>query len=89
MEFPSVIARTRNYYTHYDEAIKKKGKVLTKEELNIYNRVLLHMLEYYLLLELGFKNERYVSKKLNDRWGCVSQDLSIMKQSKEKFNSTQ
>lgn len=88
MEFPSVIARTRNYYTHYNEAIKKKGKVLTREELTIYNRVLLHMLEYYLLLELGFKNERYVSKKLNDRWGCVSQDLSVMKQSKEKFNST-
>lgn len=89
MEFPSVIARTRNYYTHYDEAIKKKGRVLTSGELIIYNKALLHVLEYYLLLELGFKDKLYISKKLNDRWGCASQDLSIMKRSKEMFNSNQ
>ena len=81
--------RTRNYYTHYDEAIKKKGRVLTSGELIIYNKALLHVLEYYLLLELGFKDELYISKKLNDRWGCASQDLSIMKRSKEMFNSNQ
>lgn len=89
MEFPSVIAKTRNYYTHYDEAIKNKERVLTNGELNIYNKALLYVLEYYLLLELGFKDEMHIAKKLNDRWGRISQELLIMKQSKEMFNNTQ
>ena len=40
-EFPSVIAHSRNYYIHYDERLKEKYRVLTEEELEIYNRVLL------------------------------------------------
>ena len=35
LEFPRVIAKTRNYYTHYDESIKKKERVLTSEECTI------------------------------------------------------
>lgn len=28
-DFPNVIANTRNYYIHYDESIKERGRVLT------------------------------------------------------------
>jgi Icc-related predicted phosphoesterase len=52
MDFPSVIAHTRNYYIHYDESIKAQHRVLSEEELQFYNRSLLQMLEYYILLEL-------------------------------------
>ena len=35
------------------------------------------MLEYYILIELGFLNFENIKKKLNDRWGGVSQTLEI------------
>ncbi len=69
LDFPSVIAKTRNYYTHYDENIKDKFKVLTKEEVSIYNRTLMYILEYYLLTELGFLDKEKIKQKLNERWG--------------------
>lgn len=83
-EFPSVIAHTRNYYIHYDELIKEKHRVLTEEELQYYNRSLLQMLEYYILLELGFTDSNIVKKKLTERWGKVSQNLEILRISREK-----
>lgn len=85
-DFPKVIAKTRNYYTHYDEGIKESARVLTKEELMIYNNTLLYMLEYYLLLELGFSDEEVIRKKLNFRWGNASETLSLRKESKELFD---
>lgn len=78
LDFPNVIAKTRNYYIHYDETIKKKGRVLTEEELSIYNRALLCILDYYLLLELGFSDAEQIRKKLYERWSA-SQDLSLIK----------
>ena len=77
LDFPNIIANTRNYYIHYDENIKKKSKILTNEELGIYIRTLVYMLEYYILIELGFSNFENIKKKLNDRWGGVSQTLEI------------
>ena len=77
LDFPNIIANTRNYYIHYDENIKKKSKILTNEELGIYIRTLVYMLEYYILIELGFLNFENIKKKLNDRWGGVSQTLEI------------
>lgn len=84
-EFPRVIAKTRNYYTHYNESIKNKERVLTREELGVYNRVLLYMLEYHLLSELGFTNTDEIREKLNDRWGKISESLSIEKESRKMF----
>ena len=63
MDFPKVIALTRNYYTHYDEQIKKKGKVLENNELPIYTDILLHILEFYILKELGFTDVNQIRKK--------------------------
>jgi len=83
-EFPEVIAHTRNYYIHYDERIKDKYRVLDEEELQFYNRSLLQMLEYYILLELGFVDVNEMKKKITDRWGRVSQDLELMRISREQ-----
>ena len=86
LEFPRVIAKTRNYYTHYDESIKKKERVLTSEELVMYNKVLLYILEYYLLSELGFTDIIAIREKLNNRWGNISELLSIKKKSRKMFS---
>jgi hypothetical protein len=82
-DFPNVIARTRNYYIHYDEKTKLTGRVLTEEELSIYNLTLFYMLEYYILLELGFSDVDKIRNKLNYRWGNPSQTLSLIRKSKE------
>lgn len=82
-DFPKVIANTRNYYIHYDEAIKERSRVLTESELSIYNGSLLYILEYYILVELGFTDRLKIVKKLNDRWGRISKTLSIIKCSNE------
>lgn len=85
LDFPSVIAHTRHYYTHYDESIKEKYRVLSEEELQFYNRSLLQILEYYILLELGFsENDVELKRRLTDRWGNVSQDLEILKISRSQ-----
>ena len=85
MDFPSVIAHTRNYYIHYDESIKAQHRVLSEEELQFYNRSLLQMLEYYILLELGFsENDVNLKSRLRDRWGNVSQDLEILRISRSR-----
>lgn len=81
LDFPSVVARTRNYYIHYDERIKDKGRILNEEEIPIYNNSLLSMLEYYLLLEIGFSDIEKIKEKLNRRWGNISQSLALMKKS--------
>ena len=87
VDFPAVVAHTRNYFIHYDETIKEKHKILTEEELQFYNRSLLQMLEYYILLEVGFSDVSKVRGKLTERWGKVSQDLEILRISRSKSDS--
>ena len=80
IDFPSVVAHTRNYYIHYDESIKVEHRVFSEEELQFYNRSLLQILEYYILLELGFsETDVGLKKRLIDRWGNISQDLEILR----------
>jgi len=84
-DFPEVIAKTRNYYIHYDN--RKKEKVLSEEELGWYNGILFYILEYYILKELGFsEGSKQLREKLNERWGSVSQKLDIIKLSREMDN---
>lgn len=87
-DFPNVITNTRNYYIHYDESIKERGRILIDSELSIYNRSLLYMLEYYILIELGFSNTLKIIEKLNERWGRISETLSIIKHSNESGNNS-
>ena len=87
-DFPSIIARSRNYYIHYDEGIKNKYRILSQEELQIYNTVLIEILEYYILLEIGFvETNGELKKKITERWGNVSQSLEISKISKTQHGS--
>jgi hypothetical protein len=84
-DFPSVIAHTRNYYVHYDESIKQRERILEENELGIYNRALFKILEYYILIELGFsEDDAKITDKLKERWGNISQDLEILKLSRER-----
>ena len=84
-DFPSVVAHTRNYYIHYDEEIKKKHRVFSPDELEIYNAVLFKTLEYYIFIELGFSVQA-IHKKHMTRWRNVSRDLQIIKKSKDIEN---
>ena len=87
-DFPSIIAHSRNYYIHYDDEKKKKYKVLSQEELQTYNTVLIEILEYYILLELGFVEANgELKKKITERWGNVSQRLELSKISKTQHGS--
>lgn len=86
-DFPSVIAHTRNYYIHYDETIKEQHRVLTEDELEIYNRALLQILEYYILSEIGFCDNVKIKEKLKNRWGSISDSIEILKLSKIKHGS--
>ena len=45
IDFPRIIANTRNYYIHYDDSLKEKTRILTNDELGIYTRTLIYMLE--------------------------------------------
>lgn len=87
-DFPSIIAHSRNYYIHYDEGLKDKYRILSQEELQIYNTVLIEILEYYILLELGFvETNGKLKKKITERWGNVSRNLEILKISKTRSGS--
>jgi hypothetical protein len=63
-EFPQKISDTRNYLTHY--TIKKKDKALHGQSLDDAYIILKTMLEYYIMLELGFNSE-FVHKKIKQR----------------------
>lgn len=82
-EFPAVVAHTRNYYIHYDERIKEGYRIFSLDELNIYKSTLFQILEYYILLELGFDSKKRW-KMIKTRWGSVSRDLEILKTSRNK-----
>lgn len=87
-DFPSIIAHSRNYYIHYDEGLKDKYRILSQEELQTYNTVLIEILEYYILVELGFvETNGELKKKITERWGNVSQSLEISKISKTRHGT--
>ena len=82
-DFPEVVAKTRNYYIHYDESLKEHNRILSEEELGVYNKVLFFVLEYYLLKELDFAMDRAeIRGKLEERWGSVSQHSDIIRRSR-------
>lgn len=62
IDFPNTITVTRNYYTHYDE--KLKSRIIKKSELASYVRILIAILEYYILEELGFKDNEFRRSKV-------------------------
>lgn len=82
-EFPKVIADTRNYYIHYDEKRRQKLVVLVDDQLQIYSRVLLKILDYYVLKELGFNiSNKEFKEGMNLRWGDIPTELMLLKASR-------
>ncbi|MFL8906455.1 HEPN domain-containing protein [Helcococcus kunzii] len=77
LDFPSIIATSRNYYTHYNESLLKTGKVLQGDALLKQTYKLLEILDHYILLELGFKDEENIKKITRGRWGIESERFLI------------
>lgn len=68
VDFPQKLVDTRNYYTHFSP--DKKDKAFGKEELPIVNAELMALLEYHLMLTLGFDGETTltnVQRRLRNR----------------------
>lgn len=76
-DFPNTIAVTRNYYTHYNE--KLKSKVIKKNELAPYVRILTTILEYYILEELGFEDIEFRRSKVTESLRDIRVDFDVKK----------
>lgn len=84
LEFPQLIATTRNYYTHYNQ--KLKDKTLKGEDLTIAFHILRNILEFYLLEELGFK-EDFIHERIRERINPIMVSNDIRKADKRKSNT--
>lgn len=83
-EFPNVIADTRNYYIHYDEKRRQILEIIRDDQLSIYCRVLLKILDYYVLKELGFNvSNKEFKERMDIRWGDISIELVLLKKSEK------
>ncbi|MFH5780961.1 HEPN domain-containing protein [Heyndrickxia oleronia] len=82
-EFPQLIAKTRNYYIHYDP--KLENQVLYGERLYEAYLVLKNILEYYLLKIIGF-NQEYIFEKMKHRNRHLINYLSILDTDNNIFN---
>ncbi|CAM3746871.1 HEPN domain-containing protein [Mesobacillus zeae] len=83
VEFPQLIAKTRNYYTHYNQ--KREDKTLKGEDLIIAFHILRNILEFYLLKELGFK-EDFIHERTRERIKPIMISNDIRKSDKRKNN---
>ncbi|MDN4525489.1 HEPN domain-containing protein [Fictibacillus fluitans] len=85
-DFPRIIANTRNYYTHYDQEQEKKA--LKGEELLYAYFYLRSILEYYLLIELGF-GEDFAHKRMIKRIQPLKDSLVIQAENDRRFNKSE
>lgn len=67
-EFIQKTLDSRNYYTHY--SMEKQDKVFPKEELPYVNGILIAILQYYILKEIGI-NEEKILEKIGQTMGNV------------------
>ena len=75
-EFIQKVVDTRNYYTHY--SIDKKEKIFPKYQLPYVNGILLGVLQYYILKEIGIKDE-HIKKVVHQQMAGVSHSYNITK----------
>lgn len=80
VEFPKIISDTRNYYTHYNE--KRRENALEGEELIDAIVILRGILEYHLLKELGFDEEKNFLK-INEKFRRIRDNRSYKKALRE------
>lgn len=84
LDFPQLIAGTRNYYTHYNP--KDEHKALKDGDLLNAFYILQNLLEFYLLKELGFQ-EDFIHKKIQNRIERVRINNDIKNANEEKFRN--
>lgn len=68
-DFPGLMAKTRSYYETYTGDCPVR-----EEDLTAYIKVILGILDYYILEELGFKSQHAKQNILIKRWGTVTED---------------
>ena len=76
INFPKVIADTRNYYTHYDKKLEEKA--LKGDDLINGFHILRNILEYYLLKEFGF-NIDFIHERIRERIQPLVTSIEIQK----------
>jgi len=81
MDFPQLIASTRNYYTHYDQKLEEKA-LKGDDLINAYH-VLQNILEFYLLKEFGFE-EGFIHERIRKRIQPIVISNEIKKADKNK-----
>ena len=75
-EFIQKVVDTRNYYTHY--SIDKKEKIFPKHQMPYVNGILLGVLQYYILKEIGIKDE-HIKKAVGQQMAGVSHSYDAIK----------
>ena len=73
---------TRNYYTHYDE--KKKGIAYSAGELPTINGYLMCLLEYHLMILLGF-NARRTEERISEIVRRINVNEQIVEASHKRY----
>lgn len=81
LDFPKVIADTRNYYTHYDK--KLEDRALKGEDLINGFYILRNILEFYLLQEFGFEEE-FIHERIRERIKPIIISNDVKKADKNK-----
>lgn len=82
-EFPKIISDTRNYYTHYNE--KRRNNALEGENLLDAIIILRSLLEYHLLRELGFGEEKCF-KIIQEKFMRIRDNMSYKEALKNSDN---
>ena len=67
MSFPERLVATRNYYTHYDP--KRKDGAFGTDEIPLVNSELIALLEYHLMVLVGFDSS-LAAERVRRRRGC-------------------
>ena len=75
-EFIQKVVDTRNYYTHY--SIDKKEKIFPNHQLPYVNGILLGILQYYILREIGIEDE-HIKKVVHRQIAGVSHSYNAVK----------
>lgn len=75
-DFIQRLVGTRNYFTHYDESRKKL--IFTQEELPFVNQELEYLLDYHLLVFMGF-NKDAVRKSVIERMNALEMNYRLWK----------
>lgn len=85
LDFPQVITRSRNYYTHYNP--KLESKALKGPDLVNAFHILQNILEFYLLKELGFQ-EDFIHERIRKRIEHVRISIEIKEAEERLFKNT-